>query len=97
MSKGFMYILLCNDNTYYVGSTKYLDVRICQHQMGQGGKFTRKRLPIKLYYFESFTRIDHAFYREHQIKKWSRKKKEALIKGKFQDLKVHAKKNFNKN
>jgi putative endonuclease len=37
-------------------------------------------------YFEEFDRIDHAFYREKQVQGWSRKKKEALIKGEFSTL-----------
>lgn len=37
-------------------------------------------------YFEEFDRIDHAFYREKQVQGWSRKKKEALIKGEFNTL-----------
>ncbi len=40
---------------------------------------TKKRLPVKLVYFEEFDRIDKAFYREKQVQGWSRKKKEALI------------------
>ncbi len=77
-----MYILLCFDDTYYTGSTKYLEKRIDQHQMGEGANYTKNRLPVKLIYFEEYDRIDHAFYREKQIQKWSRKKKEALIFGK---------------
>jgi putative endonuclease len=38
-------------------------------------------------YFEEFERIDEAFEREKQIQRWSRKKKEALIKGDIKGLK----------
>jgi putative endonuclease len=76
-----MYILLCSDGSYYTGSTKDLNLRILQHQQGEGANHTRKRLPVKLVYFEEYDRVDEAFYREKQIQKWSRKKKEALIKG----------------
>jgi len=41
--------------------------------------FTKKHLPVELVYYEQFQRIDEAFLREHQIKGWNRKKKEALI------------------
>ena len=37
-------------------------------------------------YSEEYERIDEAFYREKQIKGWSRKKKEALIAGRFDKL-----------
>ena len=74
-----MYILICGDGAYYAGSTKNLDLRLEQHQLGEGSNFTRKHLPIKLAYFEEFDRIDEAFEREKQIQRWSRAKKEALL------------------
>ncbi len=81
MNKGYMYILECSNGAYYTGSTKYLNLRLLQHQNGEGANFTRKHLPVKLVYFEEFDRIDKAFYREKQVQGWSRKKKEALIYG----------------
>lgn len=84
--KGFMYILECVDGSYYTGSTNDLERRFQQHQIGEGSNFTKKRLPVKLIYYEEFQRIDDAFYREKQIQKWSRKKKEALISGKHELL-----------
>ena len=79
--KAFMYILLCSDGSYYTGSTKDLELRIKQHQNGEGANHTKNRLPVKLVYFEEFQRIDEAFWREKQVQRWSRKKKEALING----------------
>ena len=84
--KGYMYILECYDGTYYTGSTKNLELRLKQHQNGEGANHTKKRLPVKLVYFEEFQRIDEAFYREKQVQGWSRKKKEALINGDFESL-----------
>lgn len=77
--KGYMYILECADGSYYTGSTIDLERRLAQHQAGEGANHTKKRLPVKLVYFEEFQRIDEAFYREKQVQGWSRKKKEALI------------------
>jgi len=76
-----MYILKCSDGSYYVGSTKNLEVRIAQHQAGKGANHTKKRLPVELVYYEEYDRIDTAFYREKQVQKWRRAKKEALING----------------
>lgn len=84
--KGFVYILLCADGSYYTGSTKNINKRIQQHQNGHGANHTAKRLPISLVYLEEFTTIAEAFKREKQIQGWSRKKKEALIEGKFNQL-----------
>lgn len=91
-----MYILQCSDKSYYTGSTKNLDKRINEHQIGRGSNYTKLRLPITLVYFEEFQRIDDAFYREQQVKKWSRKKKEALITGDFDKLPMLAKANSDK-
>ncbi len=81
-----MYILKCSDDSYYVGSTKNLERRLAEHQDGKGANHTKKRLPVQLVYFEEYNRIDKAFYREKQIQGWSRKKKEALIENKPENL-----------
>lgn len=85
--KGFVYILRCADGSYYTGSTTDLELRIRQHQNGEGANYTKKRLPVKLIYLEEFQRIDEAFYREKQIQGWGRKKKEALINNFPEELK----------
>ena len=79
MPKGYLYILKCADDSYYTGSTKYLERRLEQHQNGEGANHTKKRLPVELVYYEEFDRIDTAFKREKQVQGWSRQKKEALI------------------
>ena len=79
--KGYMYILLCADSSYYTGSTIDLERRLEQHQNGEGANHTKKHLPVSLLYYEEYPRIDEAFYREKQVQGWSRKKKEALIEG----------------
>ncbi len=85
--EGWMYILECANGSYYTGSTNNLELRLQQHQNGEGANHTKKHLPVKLVYFEKFSRIDQAFYREKQVQGWSRKKKEALIEGNFDNLK----------
>ena len=76
---GYFYILECSDGTYYSGSTKYLIKRMIQHQSGEGANYTKKRLPVKLVFFEIFERIGEAFQREKEVQRWSHKKKKALI------------------
>ncbi len=83
----YCYILECADGSYYTGSTKDLERRLQQHQNGEGANHTKKRLPVKLVYAETFDRIDEAFYREKQIQGWSRAKKEALINNAPEKLK----------
>jgi len=89
--KGIMYILECNDSSYYIGSTTNLKERLSQHLQGLGANYTKERLPVKLVYFEEFQNIEYAFIREKQLQKWSRKKKQALIIGNIENLKIYSK------
>jgi len=57
-----------------------------QHQFGEGANYTRRRLPVTLVYYEEYNRIDIAFAHEKQMQGWSRKKKEALIRGDLVEL-----------
>ncbi len=78
--------MACADGSYYTGSTNNLELRMAQHKNGEGANHTKKRLPVKLIYYEEFQRIDEAFYREKQVQGWNRKKKEALINGRLELL-----------
>jgi putative endonuclease len=82
----WMYILECSDGSYYVGSTVDLEVRLYQHQRGEGARYTAKKLPVNLVYAEEFSRIDEAYQREKQVQGWGRAKREALIRGDFNAL-----------
>ena len=94
MQDFYVYILLCKDNSYYVGHTDNLDQRISDHSVGQGCLYTKQRLPIKLVFVESVQSRQQAFELERQIKNWSRAKKEALINEDWEKLKLLAKKKF---
>ena len=88
MKRYFVYILLCSDNSYYVGMTNDLDRRFNEHQSGfypQG--FTFSRRPVRLAWFTDFGSKDQAFSFERQLKGWSRRKKKALIEGRIGALK----------
>ena len=71
----YMYILKCSDGSYYTGSTRELEKRVMEHNMGMGSNYTRKHRPVELVYFEEFQRVDDAFAREKQVQGWSRAKK----------------------
>ena len=86
MNNIYLYILKCSDGSYYTGTTKNPEKRLYQHNNGLGGDYTKKRLPVKLVFSEGFEKYYDAFKAERQIKGWSRKKKEALINGDFDEL-----------
>ena len=83
-SGAYLYILLCADGSYYIGTTvSGLDRRIAEHQDGAFGGYTSTRRPVKLVYHQHFVRLDDAARAERQVKGWRREKKEALIRGDF--------------
>lgn len=79
-------MLRCRDGSYYVGSTRDMDVRLAQHQRGEGAQYTRHRLPVELVWCEAFESIADAFALEKRIQGWSRAKREALIWGDFAEI-----------
>lgn len=79
-------MLRCADGSYYVGSTTSLDLRVAEHEAGEGGRYTAARLPVKLVYACEFETLHEAFLREWQVKGWSRKKKAALARGDYEAL-----------
>ena len=83
MAEGaFLYILRCADGSYYVGTTRTaLEIRIAQHNDGTFGGYTATRRPVALVFSECFERITDAIENERKLKKWSRAKKAAFIKG----------------
>ena len=89
-----VYILQCANGQYYVGSTNDISERLREHASTgsaqvrfPGAKFTKAHLPVKLVYTEEYEDEHEARMREQQLHKWSRAKKEALIKGDFDKLK----------
>ena len=83
MKPGWIYILKCSDDSYYCGSTSNLEQRINEHIFHKYSGYTSARLPVDLVFSQEFADINDAIRAEGQIKGWSRKKKEALIKGNF--------------
>lgn len=82
----FVYILKCSDGSYYTGHTDNLEKRIAQHKAGALAGYTSTRLPIELVFHQEFATRDEAFVIERKIKRWTRRKKEALIKREFETL-----------
>ena len=75
----FIYIVRCVDKTLYVGHTQDLASREQIHNDGKGAKYTEARRPVRMVYAEEHASATSAIAREHQLKRWSHKKKEALI------------------
>ena len=93
----YVYILECSDKSYYTGVTNNLERRLWEHETGFNAKcYTFKRRPVLLKYSIHATDIKQAILWEKQIKGWSRKKKEALFREDWEEIKRLAK-NYTEN
>jgi putative endonuclease len=88
----WLYILRCSDGSYHVGTTRdSLESRIAQHNAGTFQGYTASRKPVVLIFSQWFDRITDAIENERKLKKWSRAKKEAFVRGDFESLQHLAK------
>ncbi len=87
MKKYYVYILKCNDGSYYTGVTDNLEKRLQQHYESTDLKsYVTRHKPFECVFYEEFDNPSNAIGREKQIKGWNRKKKEALISGDWHEL-----------
>jgi putative endonuclease len=75
----FVYILLCNDGSFYTGYTQNLKRRVRLHKNGKGAKYTKSHKPKNVAFVELFESRSEALKRERRIKKMSHKQKQKLI------------------
>ncbi|WP_336977898.1 GIY-YIG nuclease family protein [Altererythrobacter fulvus] len=82
------YLLRCNDGSFYAGHTDNLETRIAQHQSGLTDGYTAARRPVTLVWSERFPTREEALAAERRVKGWSRAKKEALIRGDWERIRL---------
>jgi len=82
----WIYLLRCADGSFYAGHTDDLDKRIGEHATGACGGYTATRLPVELVWSQDCSTRIEALNFERQIKGWSRAKKEALIRGDWNEV-----------
>ncbi len=77
----YLYIILTTNGKLYTEITTDVERRFKEHKTGQkGAKFTKANPPKKVVYTEEFEDRSSASKREWEVKKLSRKQKEALYK-----------------
>ncbi|MGD8559860.1 MAG: GIY-YIG nuclease family protein [Gammaproteobacteria bacterium] len=76
-----VYMVRCSDNSLYTGIAKSLEKRLQEHNGDNrnGARYTRSRRPVTLVYHESHASRAQAARREVEIKRMSKKHKEALV------------------
>ena len=73
-------MLRCADGSLYCGWTNHLEHRLSAHNSGSSGaKYTHSRRPVTLVYFEGYSTKQEAMHRERELKKLTKKEKEALV------------------
>lgn len=84
----YVYILRTSSNTLYIGQTNNLERRLKEHESGnsKSAKYTRYFTSVEVVYSEIYKTRKEAMLREIELKKWSKKKKEALISGNVDSL-----------
>ena len=78
----FVYILRTSSNTLYIGQTNNLKKRLKEHRdkSSKSAKYIRYFSSFTLVYSKKYSTRKEAMQREVQLKKWSRAKKEALVR-----------------
>lgn len=77
----FVYMLECADGTLYTGLAKDPAARAAAHNAGQGAKYTRSRLPVRLVWQQQLPSEHLARRAEVLIKQLSRQEKLRLAAG----------------
>ncbi len=75
----WVYIVRCKDGSLYTGYAKDPNARLARHNSGKGAKYTAGRRPVVLVFTQKFRSLSRALKREHELKQWTRVKKEALV------------------
>ena len=75
----YIYVILCEDGSFYTGYTKNVESRMKLHMNGKGARYTRIHIPKKIVYIEEFDSRVEAMKRERTIKKLNHRQKLELI------------------
>jgi predicted GIY-YIG superfamily endonuclease len=87
----WVYILHCADGSYYTGHTDNLEKRMGQYHAGECDGYVAARRPVKLAWSQECATRNEALSAEQQIKGWGRRKKEAMMRGDWNQVSQLAK------
>jgi predicted GIY-YIG superfamily endonuclease len=93
----FLYMLRCADGSLYTGVSNRLEVRVKNHSLGKGARYTRARLPVKLVFSLKVGTYSEALKKEYWLKSQERKTKTRLAKAWIKKTLARKKKNRIKN
>jgi len=81
-----VYVMRLRSGMTYIGASTDLEQRFENHSSGQACRTTQFDQPVAVLRVEIYATFAEARTREAQLKRWSRLKKEALIRGDFENL-----------
>jgi putative endonuclease len=79
----YVYVILCEDGSFYTGYTKDLDARMKLHMSRKAARYTKTHKPKKLVHVEEFSSRTEAMKRERKLKMLSHRQKQELTKSKI--------------
>lgn len=75
----YVYVLSCDDGSFYTGYTMSLEKRIQLHKKGKGARYTQVHKAVRMIHYEVYATRSEAMRRERQIKRLTHKQKEKLF------------------
>lgn len=75
----YVYLLRCNDGSYYCGATTNVEARLWQHNKGAGSKYVRSRRPAEVIVHSRSLSKSEALRAEARIKKLAKTQKVAAV------------------
>ena len=82
----YVYILLCDEKTFYVGLPSDVHQRVYSHK-SRYNLGTKRFSHIELVHTERYATRKESEKRETQLKRWTHAKKKALVEGNIELLK----------
>jgi len=64
----WLYVILCDDDSFYIGVTRDMPRRWSEHTGGKGAEWTKKHKPVLIIHHEKFCSQDDAYNREKELK-----------------------------
>jgi putative endonuclease len=75
----FVYMLVCEGGSYYLGTTNDVEKRFKAHMSGKGASYTRSHKPLRIVYIEEVVDKSMALRRECVLKKLTHIQKTRLL------------------
>ena len=83
----YLYMIRSNEDALYAGFTTNLDRRLREHTEGKGAFHLRNKSGLEFVYLKKYSYYKNVLRAERKLKKYTRERKEELIKNYERDLK----------